>query len=218
MPNGGALALRAGILFSGTALIGRSTLLGHRLKAMLDRERAALARLEEREGQLARVNEQLVEDSRRDPLTGIGNRRALSEDLPMFETRQREHGEQIAVALCDVDHFKAYNDRLGHLAGDQALRMIAATARGALRSVDTAYRFGGEELLLVLRNVNQEVALLVAERVRMAVQRAGLPIPMARRGCSLSRSGCPAGVRTSASCWPGPTPPCTRPSVAGATG
>jgi diguanylate cyclase (GGDEF)-like protein len=182
MPNGGALALRAGILFSGTALIGRSTLLGHRLKAMLDRERAALARLEEREGQLARVNEQLVEDSRRDPLTGIGNRRALSEDLPMFETRQREHGEQIAVALCDVDHFKAYNDRLGHLAGDQALRMIAATARGALRSVDTAYRFGGEELLLVLRNVNQEVALLVAERVRMAVQRAGFAHPDGEEG------------------------------------
>ncbi|HWD84439.1 MAG TPA: HD domain-containing phosphohydrolase, partial [Solirubrobacteraceae bacterium] len=74
-------------------------------------------------------------------------------------------------------HFKAYNDRLGHLAGDQALRMIAATARGALRSVDTAYRFGGEELLLVLRNVNQEVALLVAERVRMAVQRAGFVHP-----------------------------------------
>lgn len=177
IPEGGAMVLRAGILCSGTALIVRSTLLGRRLQAMLDRERAALARLEEREGQLARVNEQLVEDSRRDPLTGIGNRRALSEDLPMFETRQREHGEQVAVALCDVDHFKAYNDRLGHLAGDQALRMIAATARGALRSVDTAYRFGGEELLLVLRDVNQEVALLVAERVRMAVQRAGFAHP-----------------------------------------
>jgi diguanylate cyclase (GGDEF)-like protein len=177
IPQGAGMTLRLGILFSGTALIGRSTLLGRRLKAMLDRERAALAQLEEREGQLARVNEQLVEDSRRDPLTGIGNRRALSDDLPMFETRQREHGEQIAVALCDVDHFKAYNDRLGHLAGDQALRMIAATARGALRSVDTAYRFGGEELLLVLRDVNQEVALLVAERVRMAVQRAGFSHP-----------------------------------------
>lgn len=177
MPEGAAMSLRLGILFCGTALIGRSALLARRLKSMLDRERAALGQLEEREGQLARVNEQLVEDARRDPLTGIGNRRALSDDLPMFETRQREHGEQVAVALCDVDHFKAYNDRLGHLAGDQALRMIAATARGALRSVDTAYRFGGEELLLVLRNVNQEVALLVAERVRMAVRRAGFVHP-----------------------------------------
>ncbi|HET9720243.1 MAG TPA: diguanylate cyclase [Solirubrobacteraceae bacterium] len=177
LPPGAGMTLRLGLFFSGAALIGRSTLLGRRLKTMLDRERAALAQLEEREGQLARVNEQLVEDSRRDPLTGIGNRRALSDDLPMFETRQREHGEQIAVALCDVDHFKAYNDRLGHLAGDQALRMIAATARGALRSVDTAYRFGGEELLLVLRDVTQEVALLVAERVRMAVQRAGFAHP-----------------------------------------
>jgi diguanylate cyclase (GGDEF)-like protein len=182
VPQGAALSLRLGMLFCGLALIGRSALLARRLKSMLDRERAALGQLEEREGQLARVNEQLVEDARRDPLTGIGNRRALSDDLPMFATRQREHGEQIAVALCDVDHFKAYNDRLGHLAGDQALRMIAATARGALRSVDTAYRFGGEELLLVLRNVNQEVALLVAERVRMAVQRAGFGHPEGEKG------------------------------------
>ncbi len=177
MSAGGALALRLGLLFSGTALIGRSTLQARRLRTMLARERGALARLAEREGQLARVNEQLVEDSRRDPLTGIGNRRALSDDLPMFETRQCDHGEQIAAALCDIDHFKAYNDRLGHLAGDQALRMIAATARGALRGVDTAYRFGGEELLLLLRDVTREDALHVAERVRLAVQRAAFEHP-----------------------------------------
>ncbi len=124
-----------------------------------------------------------MEDSRRDPLTGIGNRRALSDDLPMFETLQREHGEQVAVALCDVDHFKSYNDRLGHLAGDQALRMIAATARGGAALSDTAYRFGGEELLLMLRDVGTEEALQVAERVREAVQRAAFAHPTGRTAC-----------------------------------
>jgi len=181
-PDGAAVSLRLGLLCSGAALIARSALLGRRLQAMLDRERAALAALAEREAELGRLNEQLVDDSRRDPLTGIGNRRALSDDLPMFETLQREHGEHIALALCDVDHFKSYNDRLGHLAGDQALRMIAATARGALRTTDTAYRFGGEELLLVLRGVDANGAVAVADRVRETVERAAFPHPRGEDG------------------------------------
>ncbi len=117
---------------------------------MLEWERATLASLADREEQLARRNEQLLEDSRRDPLTGMRNRRALADDLPKLEAIHRERGDGFALALCDVDHFKAYNDRLGHLAGDQALRAIAATVRGALRAGDIAYRFGGEELLLVM--------------------------------------------------------------------
>jgi diguanylate cyclase (GGDEF)-like protein len=168
-----------GLLCSGAALIARSTLLGRRMRDLLDRERAALSRLVEREAELDRLNQQLVEDSRHDPLTGIGNRRALSDDLPMYRTLQRETGEQMAVLLCDVDHFKAYNDRFGHLAGDQALCMIAATARGALRAQDAAYRFGGEEFLLILRGAGSEEAGKVAERIREAVQHAALIHPLA---------------------------------------
>jgi|SRR5579884_52063 len=175
--SGSSFTLRLGMLCSGAALIARSSLLGRRMQQMLDRERANLATLAEREAELARLNEQLVEDSRLDPLTGIGNRRALTDDLPMYETLQREHDANIAIALCDVDHFKAYNDRLGHLAGDQALRMIASTVRGALRNVDTAYRFGGEELLLILREVTREEAIHVSERVRTAVQHAAFLHP-----------------------------------------
>jgi diguanylate cyclase (GGDEF)-like protein len=171
-----------GLLCSGAALIARSTLLARRMRELLERERAARARLGEREAELARLNKQLVEDSRHDPLTGIGNRRALSDDLAMFRTLQRETGEQIAVVLCDVDHFKPYNDRFGHLAGDQALCMIAAAARGALRAQDTAYRFGGEELLLILREADAEVATAVAERVRAAVAHAGFAHPLSDAG------------------------------------
>ncbi|HET9073602.1 MAG TPA: GGDEF domain-containing protein, partial [Solirubrobacteraceae bacterium] len=98
------------LLCSGCALIVRSTLLSWRVRGMLIREQATSAALLQRETELARLNRQLVEDSRHDPLTGIGNRRALAEDLPMFLSRQREAGEPVAVLLCDVDHFKAYND------------------------------------------------------------------------------------------------------------
>jgi diguanylate cyclase (GGDEF)-like protein len=174
--------LVVGLLCSGAALIVRSTLLGRRMRGVLSRERAALASLVQREGELARLNEQLVEDSRHDPLLGIGNRRALSDDLPMYRALQRERNESIAVLLCDVDHFKSYNDRFGHLAGDQALCMIAATARGALRGQDAAYRFGGEELLLILRDAGPEQASKVAERVRKAVQNAGFAHPVADAG------------------------------------
>ncbi len=183
-----------GILSSGAALIARSTLLSRRMREMLDRERAALARLVEREAELARLNDQLVEDSRHDPLTGIGNRRALSDDLPMYKTLQREAGEQIAVLLCDIDHFKDYNDRFGHLAGDRALCMIAATARGTLRAQDAAYRYGGEELLLILRGADADTALEVAERVREAVQHAGLSHPYADPGVLTVSVGLAGGL------------------------
>jgi diguanylate cyclase (GGDEF)-like protein len=180
--DGATLALEAGLMFSGAALIARSSLLSRRMRATLARERRVLTNLAEREAELARLNAQLVEDSRRDPLTGISNRRALSDDLPMLESVHREQGETFAFALCDVDRFKPYNDRFGHLAGDQALRAIAATVRGALRSGDTAYRFGGEELLIVLRNACAQDAVTVAERVRAAVQRAGLRHPDSEQG------------------------------------
>jgi diguanylate cyclase (GGDEF)-like protein len=175
-------ALEVGVVFSCGALLVRSRLMASRLRLMLERERIALAELAEREVELARLNEQLVEDSRRDPLTGISNRRALADDLPMIQAIHREDGEPFAFALCDVDHFKTYNDLLGHLAGDQALRMIAGIARGALRAGDSAYRFGGEELLLVMRGVQMEDALKVAQRVRAAVERAAVPHPQGERG------------------------------------
>jgi diguanylate cyclase (GGDEF)-like protein len=176
-PNVVEFTLQAGLLFSGATLVIRSTLLEGRLRRMLGRERSALASLADREAELARLNAQLMEDSRRDPLTGMRNRRALADELPRIEAGCQEHGAPFGVALCDVDHFKAYNDELGHMAGDQALRAIANTIRGALRSQDLSYRFGGEELLLVLPGATTEEAAAAAERVRIAVQTAGMPHP-----------------------------------------
>ncbi len=196
-PEGGNVTLEIGLTLSGAALIARSIVLGRRLKTMLNRERTALASLAEREAELARINEQLVDDSRRDPLTGIGNRRAFTDDLSLLDSLPLEEREPIALALCDVDHFKSYNDRFGHLAGDQALRMLAATVRGALRAGDAAYRFGGEELLLVLRNVTAAEAGEAAERIRAAVQRAGFPHPDGEGGLLTVSIGVAAGEEES---------------------
>ena len=163
------------------------------MRHLLDRERTARTALAEREAELARLNAQLVEDSRRDPLTGMRNRRALADDLLELEARRGLEGG-FAVALCDVDHFKAYNDRLGHLAGDHALRTISAIVRATLRTGDLSYRFGGEELLLILRNADAEEAHAVAERVRVAVQAAGVPHPDGVDGVLTVSVGVAAGA------------------------
>ncbi len=192
-PDPVAFILYAGLLFCGVSLVVRGALLERRLRRMLNRERSALASLADREADLARLNEQLKEDSRRDPLTGMRNRRALADELPGVEAGHQARGDSLAIALCDVDRFKVYNDELGHLAGDQALRAIAATIRGSLRGQDMAYRFGGEELLIVLPDTAAEDALAAVERVRAAVQGAALPHPAGIGGVLTVSIGVAAG-------------------------
>jgi diguanylate cyclase (GGDEF)-like protein len=186
--------LAAGLLICGATLIARSILLGRRLRVLLDRERLARRELAGREAELAALNERLRKDVRRDPLTTLRNRRALSEDLPVLEALARRHGESFAVALCDVDRFKAYNDRLGHLAGDQALRRLAGTVRGVLRAGDAAYRYGGEEMLLLLRGADAAAAEVTAERVRAAVAGEALLHPADPTGVVTVSIGVAAGA------------------------
>ncbi len=192
-PQPTSVCLRVGVLFTAASLIVRGALLEGRLRELLGRERAALAALEGREAELAQLNAQLVEDSRRDPLTGMRNRRALADDLLTLDAARHQGAPSYALALCDVDHFKTYNDRLGHLAGDQALREVAAIVRGALRRGDVAYRFGGEELLLMLHDVSDADAVEAVERVRAAVERAAMPHPEGVGGVMTVSIGVAAG-------------------------
>ena len=193
------VVLACGLLFCGGALMLRGHLLSRRLRRLLERERGTVAELAERESELARINERLVEDSRHDPLTGMRNRRALAYDLPRIEAEHRDRVAHFAIAVCDVDHFKAYNDQLGHLAGDQALRALSAIIRGALREHDIGYRFGGEELLLVLPNTRASEALRAAERVREAVLGAAMPHPVGIDGVVTASIGVAAGDGDAAS-------------------
>jgi diguanylate cyclase (GGDEF)-like protein len=108
----------------------------------------------------------VTELARTDPLTGLANRRSWDEALWLEQERARRTGVPLCVALLDLDHFKAYNDRLGHQAGDLLLKEAAAAWRAQLREVDTLARWGGEEFALLLPACSLEQAEKVIERVR----------------------------------------------------
>ena len=103
-----------------------------------------------------------------DPLTGLYNRRYLRRHLGgLMENGQ---GRQLAVLMVDVDHFKSVNDRFGHAAGDQALRLIADTLRSNTRVFDSLARYGGEEFAVVMPGTGPEDATIAGERLRTAVE------------------------------------------------
>ena len=104
--------------------------------------------------------------ARHDALTGLPNRRALEEQLPQEMARARRSRSPLSVAILDIDHFKAYNDTHGHLAGDEVLRACATAWDSALRGEDTIVRFGGEEFLVLLPDTEPEQAAEIVERLR----------------------------------------------------
>lgn len=118
----------------------------------------------EREDLLAEV--QGLADS--DALTGLPNRRALDAQLPREMARSLRNEAPLCLAILDIDHFKAYNDAQGHLAGDDALRQCAIAWDAELRGEDTIVRFGGEEFLVLLPDCSPEEAAEVVERLRAA--------------------------------------------------
>jgi len=110
----------------------------------------------------------LLDQTTRDPLTGLNNRRSALEELQnRFDLSQR-HNRPLAVIMCDLDHFKLINDTLGHGAGDLVLEEFGQRVRSNLRTTDLAGRIGGEEFLLILPETEMEGALLLAERLRAA--------------------------------------------------
>jgi diguanylate cyclase (GGDEF)-like protein len=112
-----------------------------------------------------------------DPLTRLTNRRALAETLKY----EMEHAQRtlapFSVLVVDIDNFKSYNDRFGHLAGDVALQLVAKIFGGALRAIDCAARFGGEEFIALLPGTDLPGALTLGERVRVALRDAAIPHP-----------------------------------------
>ncbi|MDP3821254.1 MAG: diguanylate cyclase [Burkholderiales bacterium] len=119
--------------------------------------------------ELARLTSTWARQATLDPLTGLGNRRAL--DLWMSESLPRvEQGEPITLLLLDLDHFKQVNDRFGHAVGDEVLRRVAALIQQNCRSADLAVRYGGEEFVLALFGVAHEAATDVAHRLRASVE------------------------------------------------
>lgn len=102
----------------------------------------------------------LARQSLEDPLTGIANRRHLDSELPRICIRASETGDAICIGMIDVDHFKAYNDRYGHLEGDTALRKIAFALQSVARQSDFVARYGGEEFAFVLTGMRDPEPIL----------------------------------------------------------
>jgi diguanylate cyclase (GGDEF)-like protein len=144
------------------------------------RRRAASleALVAERTVQLSAANELLAELSLTDPLTGLANRRALESRAEEEWRRAARAGAGLAVLMLDVDHFKAYNDTAGHLAGDKCLRQVAdALRRHAQRPADLLARYGGEEFACLLPGLDREAARTHAQRLRAAIEELALPHP-----------------------------------------
>ncbi len=125
----------------------------------------------------ARLSQRLHELSTLDGLTRQLNHRVIYDRLSEELERARRYRYPLSVVLCDLDHFKEVNDTFGHLAGDAVLREGAAVLRRCLRSTDILGRYGGEEFLAVLPQVDLESARLAAERLRVGLENARVRLP-----------------------------------------
>ena len=118
---------------------------------------------------LAQSQALLRELSTRDSLTGLVNYRELHRQLADEMDRSRRYGRPFSLVMLDIDHFKSINDTYGHLAGDKALRALAALIRGEVRPTDVVARYGGEEFVLALPETAGTGAVTLAERLRVRV-------------------------------------------------
>lgn len=142
------------------------------LRDVTDRHRAqthlagALAERDERLQQVAQLEAELREQTLRDPLTGLLNRRALAQRFALERQHQQATGHALTLVLLDIDHFKHINDTYGHAAGDDVLTALGQTFTLGLRGSDTVCRFGGEEFALLLPNADGPQALHRVQALR----------------------------------------------------
>jgi diguanylate cyclase (GGDEF)-like protein len=120
-------------------------------------------------------------DGREDPLTGLGNRRRLDEDLRAIQDRTERYGHRWCAVMIDLDDFKAYEDAAGRARGDEALRVVGAALARTVRNGDSLYRYGGDEFLLLLPEQTLASSALAAERLRAVVEALDFPHPVAGR-------------------------------------
>jgi diguanylate cyclase (GGDEF)-like protein len=122
-------------------------------------------------GEIRSKTRSLEEQAIRDGLTGLLNRRRFDENLGKEWNRSYREQKSLSLVMADIDDFKAYNDTYGHQEGDECLRLVAqACGSAALRPGDLPFRYGGEEFALILSETDAEGAVLVAERIRVAIE------------------------------------------------
>ncbi len=118
-----------------------------------------------------RGRQALQDSSRRDPLTRLLNRAALEEEADRLLQTAREHDMPVVVMFADLDRFKSINDEHGHAEGDEVLRSIARILTGCVRDTDLAARYGGDEFVLVLQDIELDQAMRISERIQKRLER-----------------------------------------------
>ena len=156
-----------------TLLLSVLGVLGLRLIKLMRQQNLVQVELLDTQDKLLEVNRNLEGLALKDALTGLANRRQLDAFIVAEMGRARRSQTELALLMIDVDHFKPFNDRYGHLAGDECLRKVSAIITDNIkRPVDLAARYGGEEFAVVLPGTDYVGAFLVAEKIRRAVLRA----------------------------------------------
>jgi diguanylate cyclase (GGDEF)-like protein len=149
------------------------------VKVKIDKEQAAPDSLERAETSLRNIvnhislaikTPTLYDRAVLDGLTGLYTKRHLNTELPKLFATCRRLSKTLAVIMFDIDHFKNVNDTHGHLSGDIILREVASIIKRQIREYDTAYRYGGEEMCVLLPEIDAHSAVAVAERIRKAIE------------------------------------------------
>lgn len=133
-----------------------------------------------------RLQEEIHAQARHDTLTEAYNRRAFTEFADMEWARSVRHDYPLSILTVDIDHFKNFNDQHGHQTGDAALVEVSKSAQAALRSSDIWCRYGGEEFIALLPGTTIEQAMVVAERLRLSVERTTISSPRGSLSVSVS--------------------------------
>lgn len=142
-------------------------------KAMEVRTKALETELKRSSDQVNELKTQLDtvrKESRLDPLTGVANRKAFDLELQAAIADARESGTPVALMMCDIDHFKRFNDTWGHQTGDQVLRLVSNCLSENVKGRDTAARYGGEEFAVILRQTEIVGAAKLANQIRANVE------------------------------------------------
>jgi diguanylate cyclase (GGDEF)-like protein len=181
LPQQLGLAVFMGLLLGvALLLLSREVTFRRREQRLLeDRNRDLELLVLQRTEALELANRQLTQLAGEDPLTGLGNRRSFEEALDRAWGLARRQRQSLALAMVDVDHFKAYNDGFGHPAGDGCLRAVAQQLRDGLRRQgDSVFRFGGEEFVLLLPDTAADQALHCCELLRRQLEDQAMPHPL----------------------------------------
>lgn len=152
------------------------------------RLRQAQKALRQKNHELEKLAKEMADLSQMDSLTRLTNRRVWLETLAKEHDRFQRHGHRYGLIVIDVDFFKAFNDSLGHLAGDECLRNVASAIRRTCRNSDTVGRYGGEEFVVLAPDTGVETVTLLAERIRKAIWDMAIPHPASACGVRVTAS------------------------------